>query len=220
MPPLRRLLMLVALVAAVAAGPARAQMRYVLAGGAKFWITGSSNVSGFTCEAGDVSGAGGIPAARAASLEGLSRRQGLEAGLSVGARSFDCGNPKMNADLRKALKASAFPKISFVVDRVAVASGAERAGWTPLAVAGRLSIAGAEQSVTIHGEGRALADGGFRLRGSLPLRMTDFDIAPPVAMMGLVRARDEITAHFDVTAACAPAQHADAGECLASAQAR
>ena len=38
----------------------------------------------------------------------------------------------------------------------------------------------------------------FRLRGGLPLRMTDFGIQPPVALFGLIRARDELWVSVDL----------------------
>lgn len=37
-------------------------------------------------------------------------------------------------------------------------------------------------------------------QGTLPIQMTDFNVEPPTAMLGLIRARDKITVHFDITA--------------------
>jgi len=38
----------------------------------------------------------------------------------------------------------------------------------------------------------------WRLKGALPMKMTDFGISPPVGLFGLIRARDAMTVGFDL----------------------
>jgi len=49
-------------------------------------------------------------------------------------------------------------------------------------------------------QGRRLESGRMHAQGTLPIQMTDFNVEPPTAMLGLIRVRDEITVHFDITA--------------------
>lgn len=65
---------------------------------------------------------------------------------------------------------------------------------------GNLTIAGMTRTVRVRLEGRLLPDGRMQARGSLPMQMTDFNLDPPTAMLGIIRVDDEIVVHFDITA--------------------
>ena len=67
-----------------------------------------------------------------------------------------------------------------------------------LRVEGEITLAGTSRPVTIDVTATQLAPNRFRLRGGLPLRMTDFGIQPPVALFGLIRARDELWVSVDL----------------------
>ncbi len=186
----------------MSAGVVRAQTRFeIQPKESRFWIEGTSSVSSFTCEADDVAGGGRLAGNIVSVSTGHSAR--AQAHMTIPVQQLDCGKARMNSDLRDALRAGDFPYIQFELQSAeVVAAPASSTGWYGLRALGRLEIAGEERLVTIPAEGIRLADGLYRVRGSMPLRMTDFGVDPPTALLGMVKVRDEIEVHFDVVAAC------------------
>lgn len=69
-----------------------------------------------------------------------------------------------------------------------------------LEVEGILTVAGTSRSITFNAEGAVLDEKRVRVRGHKPILMTDYDIDPPTALLGVVRAQNELTVHFDIEA--------------------
>ena len=90
----------------------------------------------------------------------------------------------------KALKTKEHPLITFSLVRMEGEPGALKA-------VGRLQIAGVEREITLPlkttRKGEALS-----VSGEIDVLMTDHGIAPPKAMMGMVKADPKITVTFDV----------------------
>jgi polyisoprenoid-binding protein YceI len=104
----------------------------------------------------------------------------------------------MNRDMYEALKASSHPEIGFLLDGVEVVDSNPDGDEYNLRATGRLSLAGEERQVTLSVRGTNLPDGRLRATGAVDLLMSDFGITPPTALLGLVRARDQITVAFDL----------------------
>ena len=66
-------------------------------------------------------------------------------------------------------------------------------------VNGNLTMAGVAKKVSIKATGKLLADGSFQFKGSVPLKMSDFKMKTPTAMMGMLKTGDAVTIKFDVT---------------------
>jgi polyisoprenoid-binding protein YceI len=182
------LLPAVLLVGAAGAGVSQ---HYAVASGSRFRIDGTSTVGTWRCAATEVAGTAHVPAGARVTAE-----------VTVGVRSFDCGVARMNRDFREALRVDAHPAIRFVLDRAEVLAPEARPGaWVPVRVTGRLRLAGTERPVVIAAEGQRQGQGRVRVRGTHALRMTDFGVDPPTGMLGLVRARDNVTVAFDLHAA-------------------
>ncbi|HBG25416.1 MAG TPA: hypothetical protein DEO54_03445 [Rikenellaceae bacterium] len=64
---------------------------------------------------------------------------------------------------------------------------------------GNLTIAGVTKKITIKSSGKKSTSDAFRFTGSVPIKMSDYKIKPPVAMLGLIKTGDLITVKFDVT---------------------
>jgi polyisoprenoid-binding protein YceI len=58
---------------------------------------------------------------------------------------------------------------------------------------------GTKKPVTLQLDGRPNGN-GFEFRGTHQLKMSDFNMRPPTAMMGAVRTGDEVTISFKLTA--------------------
>jgi polyisoprenoid-binding protein YceI len=174
----------------VMAGWMAAPVRLSLAPESKLWIEGTSTMHDWTCRVGQFSG----------SLEAASEavEQIGSAGVSVPVRGLECKNGTMNKKALEALKAKDHPSITYQLSR------ADLQGVTSqefeLKTTGRLTIAGTTRDVAMTVKGKPLGDGSFRFTGSTPLKMSDFGIDPPTAMLGTMKTGNQIVVHFDVVA--------------------
>jgi len=173
-------------VAGAAAGEPTARM--ALQPGSVLSVAGTSNIHDWTCRARAV----------AASIE-VSAALVRRADLTVPVRFLACGNDTMDGKLRDALKASSHPMIRFTLERYEpIASGAVEVG-------GSLTIAGVTRAITSKVEVERQPDGSVRARASVPLKMTDFGVEPPRALLGALKTGDAITVEFDLRASGAAA---------------
>lgn len=171
---------------------AASAQEWALAEESRLWIDGTSSVNSFTCHAEEMDGTG--------VLKGRDAVTGSEspALITVQVPALDCGNRRMNKDLRDAMKADEFPTITFRLDyaeRVHAPGDSLR-----VQVVGTLTLAGQSREVVVLMTAERLADGRYRGTGKKDLKMTDFGITPPTALLGLVKARDEITIGFELIA--------------------
>jgi hypothetical protein len=156
-------------------------------------LAGTSNVNRWSCSSGAFDRVTTAGRERLMKVE-LPLR---DIAIAVPVRSLACGNDRMNADLREALRAEVHPDITFILAGYRI-DALPRPGADYAAVAvGQLSVAGVVRQVEIPLRAQRTAE-GLHGAGTLILRMTDFGIKPPVALFGLIRARNEITVSFDV----------------------
>lgn len=202
-----------------------AQLQYVPSDDSRVWIEGTSTVNDFTCSTQQIEGH-----AELVIQEVLARRPGREqpdtahtrstsapapvdtptVQARVPVRTLDCGKRRQNEDLYEAMKVNEHPAIHYeiVSAEVVAAPDSSRDHYTLEAI-GNLTIAGETRTVRLTLQGRRLDDGRVHAQGTLPVQMTHFNVDPPTAMLGLIRVRDEITVHFDVTAVPADQPTAD-----------
>lgn len=180
------------LLTALTSSPVDGQ-EYTLSPESSLAINGTSSVNSFTCKAREMDGTGMLRGQ--ASSDSPAR-------IEVLAHELDCGHQKMNRDLRDALKADEFPIISFQLQHAEMigGSGSDEEGLT-VQIVGTLTLAGQSRDIAVLLHAHSLPDGRVRGTGEKDLLMTDFGVKPPTALMGLVKARDEITISFDLTAA-------------------
>ena len=66
-------------------------------------------------------------------------------------------------------------------------------------VNGNISMAGQTKKIAVKSTGKILADGSFQFKGSVPLKLSEFKMKSPTAMMGMLKTGDAVTINFDVT---------------------
>jgi polyisoprenoid-binding protein YceI len=202
----------------VAAAPGFAATELRLLPASQVWLDGTTNVHKWDCVGKSLEAELSIDApaaelerrldgwqrlASGARLDGASDQStswDAEVELRIPISALRCGNAAMEQDMRKALRAASYPMIAFRFVRLREARYAP-AGAVPsfgLQVEGEISLAGTSRSVAVNVTATRLSSHRFQLRGGLPLRMTDFGIDPPVALLGLIRARDEIWVSVDL----------------------
>jgi polyisoprenoid-binding protein YceI len=163
----------------------------------RVWLTGSSNVSKFSCRTSGVTGTVDLQAnaTRRSILSGQNISNAPSLRIPVGL--LDCGVSAMNRDLREALRADEFDAIEFHLDSYDVTAGSPRTAR----IAGRLRIAGTERAIVATAAIDADTSGTLHIRGAHVVQMTDFGVEPPRRFAGLVRVRDSIVVHFDIVPA-------------------
>ena len=171
------------------------RVRLVLRDDSRLWLEGDSNVRRWSCLAGEL-----IPEFtlhRDLPTDPPIRVE--EATVRVPVGRIECGSGRMNRDLRAALRAVEHPEITFDVTDARFGSAGVR-GRVDVTATGRLTVAGVSRALELQVAGTDTGDGALRLRGGVAIQMTDFAIAPPTALLGLVRAKDEVTIRFDLIA--------------------
>lgn len=180
-----------------------AQIEYVPQDSSRLWIAGSSNVNQFECESREHRGEAII--FQTTTLTGDTVTVDEDATsimLEIDVEGIECGRSRMNRDLRNALKADDYPNIRFVFDEIVTQSdNPDDQNTVDLEVNGSLTIAGITRQINVQLTGYTLYENRVRAIGSKEIRMTDFGVEPPTAMLGLVKADNELTVHFDLIAA-------------------
>lgn len=210
---LRRHLILILLAAMPAAAGAEST-RLVSGAPSKLVLQGSSNVAGWRCSGTALEGAMEV----AATLQRINNIiDRIEDGrvalltaatasfpqptfqLTVPVRTLRCGNRQMERDMYRALRSEEHPTIEFRFGELVGGVNHDIDGGSYHAtITGVLSLAGKKRNVSVSVEAERIAPNRFRLRAGLPLRMTDFNITPPTALFGMVKAKDELVVQFDL----------------------
>lgn len=207
--PWRLSLLLLAVVA-----PLSTAATLPVADGSHIVLSGTTNVGSWTCNGDRVEGELRVDATTAEIEEWLSRLQTLPYGpvtletigtLPVPRFSFvipietlACGNRAMERDLRNALRHHEHPEIVFRLVDLHSATSRRESNQRVYTVdlVGELSLAGVTRRKSMTLDVRRANSGRIVATGALDLSMTEFSVNPPVALLGLVRARDDLSASF------------------------
>lgn len=96
-----------------------------------------------------------------------------------------------------ALKANSYPNITYKLDKV---TGLNQTGdRCNINASGYLTIADATNKIDLYVQGKIGADGSVTFSGSKKLKMTDYKIKPPTALLGTLTTGDEVEIVFQVT---------------------
>jgi hypothetical protein len=116
--------------------------------------------------------------------------------ISIPAASLSSPKKDLDKNMHKALKVTEHQEITFRLRRLEPRPG------TPggLRGIGLLQIAGVEREVTLDLTTKR-GSAGLEVHGELQLLMTDFGIAPPKAMLGMLKTDPKVTVTFDTLVA-------------------
>ena len=188
-----------ALAAALFAAPTTAQNAPLTIGTARLTLAGTSNIHDYTATTTTVrvtrAQLGALPAGNL--LDHALTPGVVEAfEVAIPVKSLASNKDGLDKNMQKALKAEEHPEITFKLlrfeNRPAPAAG--------LRAIGVLRVAGVDRQVTIDITTER-KDAALVVKGTLALLMTDFGIAPPKAMMGMLKTDPKVTITFDVALA-------------------
>lgn len=160
-------------------------------------LIGNSNVTGYSCNLFDLSNNDNVPikSVRKGTLIEME-----DAVIHLKANSFRCDNKTMTKDFLKALKSETYPNIkieflSFHLNSLV----ADNPKQTNVKATLLITIAGVERTFPIYLEQIHFKMDEFTIKGRKKVTMTDFEVIPPTALLGMVRVEDEIELEFDIT---------------------
>ena len=117
--------------------------------------------------------------------------------LTLSTKSLDCGNKRMNTDMYETLKADKYPFIHIQLHNVNIPNYSNKE-WENIQAKTTLQIAGTTKTVLLPVKMKILSETKVRLVSTQPIKMTDFHIAPPSAMLGMIRVNNDIEIEFDL----------------------
>lgn len=116
--------------------------------------------------------------------------------IDVPVKSIKSGEKIMDTKTYETFKADKNPNISFRLTNVSEFKNS--GNDMTLAFTGNLTMAGVTKKVTIKTAGKSIKSGSYKFNGSVDLKMSDFKMSAPTAMMGMMKVGDGIKLVFDV----------------------
>jgi len=103
----------------------------------------------------------------------------------------------MDGKTYDALKSDKHPNITFRLLNASINSS--QANAPKVKANGYLEIAGKSRAVSLVVDGKVNSDGSITFTGSKSVKMTDYGMDPPTALMGSIKTGDEVTIDYSVT---------------------
>lgn len=118
--------------------------------------------------------------------------------VTIPVKTLKCGHGKMDDNMYKALNADQYPDIQYTLTSYTIDKATVTADTFVANTIGELTVAGKTIKVEIPLKTERTVGGAARGEGTVNLKMTDFGIKPPVALLGTLRTKDAITISFNV----------------------
>lgn len=117
--------------------------------------------------------------------------------FSIPVEDIESGSGRLTKNIHKYLKGDDHPNITFnMTDVESVSVDGDKVMITANGV---VNAAGVDNKTTMQVEATLNGDGTITFTGAHEMKMTDFNIDPPTAMLGSIRARDEFDLVYNLT---------------------
>lgn len=168
--------------------------------GGNLWIEGSAGVVDYKCQAQKLSGVGSIQNTENPS-QNVQEEGDVQIEVAIPVKTLDCGKKAMNKDMYNALKAESQPMIQYRLLSAGIAgdNNISQNEWMDIRLRGIMKIAGVSDTTEFEIQGLLLDKNRFRVKGSKQIHMDSYNIKPPTALLGLIRADKDLVVNFDVT---------------------
>lgn len=122
------------------------------------------------------------------------RNNGTFRKIQIAVEDFTGPNDRMIEDFKEMVNAGNYPFITIFIEQKELADFDETTGLTNFKT--KISIAGVSGKYTVPCIIESKLDGGYYLEGSFPIKLTDFKIAPPEKLLGLVQVKNKVFINF------------------------
>jgi hypothetical protein len=164
--------------------------KWVVVSGCWLKVDGSTNVNNFSCAIPSYSAPDTISIIRSGTPAIM-----LNGNIKMPVQNFDCHNPVMTADLRKTLKVKEYPH--FIIRFLSMASYPDAMGETTKGMV-VIDLAGVSRKFEVDYKVVSASSGFLQLEGSRKVSFSDFQIAPPSKLGGMIRTKNELTVVFNL----------------------
>ena len=127
----------------------------------------------------------------------VSNNQPTALSVTIPVKSIINGERLMDKKTHETFNEPKNPLISFTMSEVKSITTSD-AGIN-VTVSGVLAMAGASKTVTLEAKGKEVKPGTYTFEGSLPIKMSDYKMKAPTAMMGIMKVGDQVTVNYNVT---------------------
>lgn len=150
-------------------------------------ILGTTNVHNFESKATQASG----------ELVINSSKQVQTMIIEIPVKGIKSNEKLMDTKTYEAFNADKYPTITFkLTDASSLQVNGNDISVTAI---GNLTISGVTRKVVLKSVGKVIKPGVYKFEGSYSLKMTDYKMTPPTAMMGMMKVGDGITLKYSVT---------------------
>ncbi len=120
------------------------------------------------------------------------------AALELHVTTLDCDNGMINSELQKALNAKKYPVISIKITSARARKKAIPYEWVDLDAKATITIHGVPKPISLLVKGRKTGSNTFQFKTNHTIKMTDHEVDPPTALLGLIQVEDDIIIHLDI----------------------
>ena len=149
-------------------------------------IYGTTNVHNFKSQVGQIKGE--------LVVDGSKKVQSLTVEIPV--HSIKSGEKLMDNKTYEAFNGTKYPNIVFQL--LDVSSLQVSGDDINVIVNGNLTLAGVTRKISFKTTGKTVKAGSYEFKGSIALKMTDYKMKPPTAMLGVMKVGDAITLKYDI----------------------
>ena len=173
--------------------PGKDSMKWVVDKNSTLGISGRTNLNHFSCSVGEYAGPDTICFTKPDCKE--PKGVALSGSIRLPIDGFDCKNRVMTGEFRKALRDQQFPEltIAFIsLDRMPEPCAVIQSlkGWV------EITLSGVTRKFEIDYKTLMTDAGTVVLQGSRTLGFSDFGLAPPQKMGGLIKVNNMLDVHF------------------------
>jgi len=191
--------LLTAMTLAIGATTAAAQgVRMTIRPDSKLSLAGSSNVHDWSCKSAAFIANVEMDSAFATHPLTQVAHPISKVEVTIPIKTLKCGHSKMDSNMYEALNAEKFPDIQYALESYTINQASATAETFVANTVGELTVSGKTIKVEIPIKAERIAGGAARGEGTVALKMTDFGIKPPVALLGTLRTKDAISISFTV----------------------
>ena len=194
----KTLITLAVMTAALGATAGAQDLQMTIRPDSKLMLEGSSNVHGWACRSAEFVATVEVDNAFQTHPLNQVAKPISRVQVSIPVKTLKCGHDKMDENMYKALKAEQFPEIRYALTTYVVDREQATADTFTARTTGQLTVSGQTIPVEIPITVVRTMTGAARGEGAVNLLMTDFGIKPPVALLGTLRTRNEISISFNV----------------------
>jgi hypothetical protein len=168
--------------------------RWVLTKDCSLKVGGSTNLNKFSCVIGNYN--------RPDTLMVYNRDATLPIKISgcivMDVESFDCRNPVMTRDLRRTLKAKAFPRLIIRFINLSRYPAEDAHRTDPVKGALTIQLAGVTKRFEVEYLLMPGDTNSLTLVGSAQVKFSDFNLVPPKKIGGMIQTNDELDVEFNL----------------------